>query len=61
MENQIYKESNVTHNRFEKNSTHINSVRKEVWTLEDWLDIEPFPHNKHGSVYITRLLGGNSQ
>ena len=52
----------VTDNRFEENSTHINSVRKEVRILEDWLDIHPFPPYKHGSVFIKRLLGGsNSQ
>ena len=42
-------------NRFEKTSKNVTDVFKEVWTLEDWLDIHPFPRFKHGAKYIKDL------
>jgi len=47
MENQIYKESNVTYNRFLKDSKNVQSVYKEVKILEEWLGICPFEKFKH--------------
>ena len=42
-------------NRFTKTSACIQQVRSEVWTLEEWLSVHPFPKYKSGSKYINEL------
>ncbi len=43
-------------NRFEKTSYNIHAVQAEVYILENWLDVHPFPKYKHGAKYIKELL-----
>lgn len=42
-------------NRFEQTSDSIHSVRLEVYHLEDYLGIHPFPKHKHKAKYIKSL------
>ena len=42
--------------RFENMSGHLRTVQREVYTLEDWLNVHPFPKHKHGYKYIRDLL-----
>jgi len=44
-----------TLNRFERASQGLEMVRTEVYILETWLNIHPFPKFKHGSKYINEL------
>ncbi len=56
-------EERVTYNRFEKISPCITDVQKEVYILERFLGVYPFPKYRHTVKYIQELcyLAENSQ
>ena len=51
--------NSVTYNRFKKTPKNIQTIRREVWILEDWLGVHPFPKYKHQVKYIKDIT--NSQ
>ena len=52
----IMPNSSATYNRFERLSTSINEVQREVNILEEWLNVHPFPKFKHCAKYIYDLM-----
>ena len=43
-------------NRFEAISASLTDVQKEVYTLETWLNIKPFPKFKHTVKYLRECM-----
>jgi len=48
-------EFKYTKNRFKESSISLHQVRREVYELENWLGVHPFPKQKHGAKYINDL------